>query len=388
MRDRREDRPKPEGDGALRHGVQVYKAGMQPCCGVSGCQGTDEPLLPEPYWRVAQEVDTIDSAWGDDERYRTLISDLPRRFHQSGRGRQEFTLAESPRLTGTKWDRLLAAVAEYIAICHDHPVPGWCDEPERSLKVYWMSLPYSARGFPAGSTATPPMHSCVMASSSAAANSGSAKGIGSMGPVSADRLKEAFRELSVELRRQRVCARVYIVGGTAMALGFDNRRQTMDVDTLIKEGHGPVVESVRRIGRRRGWPGAWLNEEAVSAIPRSKDGRAKTVYADPYLLARAASAEHILAMKARSTQAKDRKDIGSLIDHLWLTSAREVFDLHDEAFPHDPPREHGFRDARSILTALWPEARSLERDDRYGYGAVREDANLSRGKIRRPSQAQ
>lgn len=53
-----------------------------------------------------------------------LISDLPRRFRQSSRGRQEYTLAESPRLTGTKWDSLLAAVAEYIAIRHDHPCTG------------------------------------------------------------------------------------------------------------------------------------------------------------------------------------------------------------------------------------------------------------------------
>ena len=197
-----------------------------------------------------------------------------------------------------------------------------------------------------------------------------------MEPFSADSLKEAFRELSVELRWQRVRAHVYIVGGAAMALGFDNRRQTMDVDALIKEGHGPVVEAVRRIGRRRGWPDAWLNEEAVSAIPRGKDGRAKTVYGDPYLLVTAASAEHMLAMKVRSARAKDRKDIAFLVEHLELTSAREVFDLHDEAFPHDPPKEQGFRDARDILKALWPEDRSLERDDRYGYGAVREDREI------------
>lgn len=150
-----------------------------------------------------------------------------------------------------------------------------------------------------------------------------------MEPFSADSLKEAFHELSAELRWQRIRAHVYIVGGAAMALGFDSRRQTMDVDALIKEGHGPVVEAVRRIGRRRGWPDAWLNEEAVSAIPRGKDGRAKTVYGDPHLLVTAASTEH-----------------------LGLKSAREVFDLHDEAFPYDPPKRHSFRDARDILKGI------------------------------------
>lgn len=107
-----------------------------------------EPLPPEPYWRVAQYADTIENAWDDDERYRMLISDLPRRFHQSSRGRQEHALAAAPRLTGTKWDSLLAAVAEHIAICHDHPVPDWCDAPERFLKIYWMPLPVFGKGFP------------------------------------------------------------------------------------------------------------------------------------------------------------------------------------------------------------------------------------------------
>ena len=176
-----------------------------------------------------------------------------------------------------------------------------------------------------------------------------------MEPFSADSLKEAFHELSVELRWQRIRAHVYIVGGAAMALGFDSRRQTMDVDALIREGHGPVVEAVRRIGRRRGWPDAWLNEEAVPAIPRGKEGRARTVYGDRNLVVTAASAEHLLAMKVRAARLKDRKDIAFLAKRLGFSSGREVFDLHDEAFPHDPPKRHCFRDARDILKALWPD---------------------------------
>ena len=81
----------------------------------------------------------------------------------------------------------------------------------------------------------------------------------------------------------------------------------------------------------------------------------------------------MLAMKVRSARAKGRRDIAFLVEHLGLKSAREVFDLHDEAFPHDPPKRHSFRDARDILKALWPDDRTLERDDRYGYGAASED---------------
>ena len=69
-----------------------------------------------------------------------LISDLARRFHESPIEVQRRALQYPPRLTGTKWDCLLAAVAEHIAITHDHPVPDWCDDPQRSLKIYWCPL--------------------------------------------------------------------------------------------------------------------------------------------------------------------------------------------------------------------------------------------------------
>ena len=93
-----------------------------------------------------------------------------------------------------------------------------------------------------------------------------------MEPFSADSLEAAFRDLSRELQWHHVRAHIYVIGGAAMALGFDNRRHTMDVDALIKRGHGPVVDAVRRIGRRRGWPDTWLNEEAVSG-DSSRQGR-------------------------------------------------------------------------------------------------------------------
>ena len=192
-----------------------------------------------------------------------------------------------------------------------------------------------------------------------------------MEPFSANSLEAAFRELSRELQWRRVRARVYVIGGAAMALGFDDRRHTMDVDALIKEGHGPVVEAVRRIGRRRGWPDAWLNEEAVSAMPRGRDGRARTVYGDRNLVVTAASAEHLLAMKVRAARHKDEEDIAFLARHLGLSSAREVFDLHDEVFPDDPPQRQSFEDACEILRDLWPHDRSLGSGRRYGYGLER-----------------
>jgi len=129
-----------------------------------------------------------------------------------------------------------------------------------------------------------------------------------------------------------------------------------------------VVEAVRRIGRRRGWPDTWLNEEAAPAIPR---GRAGTVYGDRNLVVTAASAEHLLARKVHAARPKDQEDIAFLAKRLRLSSGRAVFDLHDQVFPHDPPKRRSFEDACKILRDLWPQDRSLDHGDRYGYSMER-----------------
>ena len=193
-----------------------------------------------------------------------------------------------------------------------------------------------------------------------------------MEPFSKDSLEDAFRELSRESRRARVRGHVYIIGDAAMAMGFDDRRHTLDVDALISEGHGPVLDAVRTIARRRRWPETWPNEAAASAIPRGRDGRARTVFGDRHLVVTAASAEHLLAMTVRAARLKDEEDIALLACCLGLSSTREVWDLHDQVFPDNPPPRRNFADAPGILSKLWPQDKSLAGDDRYGYGYARD----------------
>ena len=76
--------------------------------------------------------------YDDSDRYAALMHQLPRQFHSLTAAEQAAALPAAPPLTGTKWDALLAAVAEHIARLHDHPVPDWCDEPERFLDIPWV----------------------------------------------------------------------------------------------------------------------------------------------------------------------------------------------------------------------------------------------------------
>jgi hypothetical protein len=57
-------------------------------------------------------------------------------------------------------------------------------------------------------------------------------------------IEEAFRRLGDRLARRGVVADLYVFGGAAMALAYDSRRVTRDVDALFKP-HGALAARPR-----------------------------------------------------------------------------------------------------------------------------------------------
>ena len=83
--------------------------------------------------------DFINEARDDHERYRMLMHNLPRFFHGATREFQAQALLQRPSLSGQRrWDALLAALAEHLAMIHDQPIPEWCHEKERFLDIPWV----------------------------------------------------------------------------------------------------------------------------------------------------------------------------------------------------------------------------------------------------------
>lgn len=87
----------------------------------------------------------IEDGWTDPELLRAILHDLPRRFHGLSPAGQAKVLAEVPPTTGSRWDALLAATVEHIAVLHGHTPPAWVDEPARFLAETWV-VTYSRAG--------------------------------------------------------------------------------------------------------------------------------------------------------------------------------------------------------------------------------------------------
>ncbi len=149
-------------------------------------------------------------------------------------------------------------------------------------------------------------------------------------------IEEAFRRLGVRLARRGVVADLYVFGGAAMALAYDSRRATRDVDALFKP-HGIVLEEASAVAAELGLPHWWLNEQASSYVAPGGDSAASRVFDHPGLRVFAASPEHLLAMKALAARPRDAEDIGQLTRVLGLRTVDDVLALVREIFPEEEP---------------------------------------------------
>jgi hypothetical protein len=68
----------------------------------------------------------------------------------------------------------------------------------------------------------------------------------------------ALTALAGELERRGTSAEMYVVGGAAIALAFDERRATHDIDSVF-EPKNVVYEAAATVADQLGLSGGWLN---------------------------------------------------------------------------------------------------------------------------------
>lgn len=146
----------------------------------------------------------------------------------------------------------------------------------------------------------------------------------------------ALEALSERMRKKRLRAHIYIVGGAAMCLTHRRSRATFDVDALIVDETGSVVEAAREVAVERGLPRDWLNDDVrqLSVMPPAPDRCAKTIFDSPHLVVTGASARHLLAMKVHAARDRDLEDISTLVRELDIATMSELRDIHKAVFPH------------------------------------------------------
>lgn len=140
-----------------------------------------------------------------------------------------------------------------------------------------------------------------------------------------------LREVGVLLQEQHLQASIYVVGGAAMALVFDSRRITRDVDASIQTERAPFNAAVREVARRHSLSPSWINSSASAFFTNEPDDDASELTL-PGLRMAIASPQHLIAMKLRAGRNQDVEDLEVLFRHVGITRPGEALEIHDRLF--------------------------------------------------------
>ncbi|MFT7022453.1 MAG: hypothetical protein ACJA07_001537 [Rhodococcus sp. (in: high G+C Gram-positive bacteria)] len=151
-------------------------------------------------------------------------------------------------------------------------------------------------------------------------------------------IEELLGELDTKLQQRGVEAKIFVVGGAAMALAYNATRITEDIDGIFVP-RDVVVDAAREVARERGLDEFWLSDGVVQMMPPNSDDNPRSRKVGAALTLEIASPEYILAMKAMSTRHSrgDLDDAANLCGQLGIAAQADLERVVQQYFG---PQQH------------------------------------------------
>lgn len=144
-----------------------------------------------------------------------------------------------------------------------------------------------------------------------------------------DEIVRALTALGAELAERGLVADLYVVGGAAITLAYDERRATRDIDAVFVP-KTEVYAAAARVAAALDLPDGWLND-AVKGFLLGPDRFPTKTLEMPGLRCEVASAETVLVMKCLAHRlGEDDDDVVLLASQLGLDTADDVLDLVEQ----------------------------------------------------------
>jgi len=137
-------------------------------------------------------------------------------------------------------------------------------------------------------------------------------------------VRSLLTELGSRLNAKGVEGTIYIIGGAAIALEFDSRRVTADIDEIF-EPATTVRGEASSMATELGLPTDWLNSNARPWVPGGDENA--VLFDVPGLAIAVASPQHLLAMKMAASRPRDIADLDILFRALDIQDAEQAADL-------------------------------------------------------------
>lgn len=146
-----------------------------------------------------------------------------------------------------------------------------------------------------------------------------------------EQILEALRALARLLNTRGIQGEMFLVGGAAIAVAYNARRATRDVDAIF-EPKQAIYEAARIVAEEMGLSESWLND-AVKLFLRTSDPAPIPVLDEPGLRVLAASPRYLLALKLLAARREDEADIRFLIEQLGIRQVNEAIDTVLSVYP-------------------------------------------------------
>ena len=142
---------------------------------------------------------------------------------------------------------------------------------------------------------------------------------------------DLLTEVGAYLHLRGWTATIYVAGGAAMALLFDAREATRDVDAVFRSDRGQLGAAIADVAERRGLPAEWLNDHIASVLPGADDDDAIELVL-PGLVVLLSSERHLLAMKMLAGRERDLPDLVVLFRRLGIGTTAEAVAVTEQVF--------------------------------------------------------
>jgi hypothetical protein len=150
-----------------------------------------------------------------------------------------------------------------------------------------------------------------------------------------DRIRELLAELGRRCASHGFTVEMFIVGGSAIALAYGERRSTRDVDAVFEPKMEVYVEA-RKMADEFGLPEDWLNDGVKGLLPDFPDTGKQTTEMSEGIHVIVPSAEYLFAMKATSARLEiDDDDLELLGCAIGIASAEDAFRVVEKFYRAD-----------------------------------------------------
>ena len=148
-----------------------------------------------------------------------------------------------------------------------------------------------------------------------------------------EEIKQHLGELNEELRSMDVKGEICLYGGAVMALAYDARPDTKDVDAIF-EPPQKIRDAAARVARAHDLKPDWLNDAVKGFLVPHK----RRMLLDlSNLRVFVPEPDYLLAMKAISARhdTMDAADLRLLVDLLQIKSVEDVLRIVEEYYPRE-----------------------------------------------------